>query len=244
MNRKINLFSILFLLLFIGCSNNQEVSNESAFDNLTKSIELHEKVSLNKNNVFLDSKETNKNKFNINSKNLHLKEYKTSTYIKNINTRKNIDNIFIKAGNKYNVNPKTLKAICEHESKNNPYVINVNKSTKDFIGSHKFKTDIETELFMKSILEPIKANYDIGYCQINSYHLKNGLTNSKLLDIEKNIMKAADIYSYGVNICKKNSDGNLLKCALSVYNSGKSHKKSSLGNIYANKVIKIINKGS
>lgn len=49
----------------------------------------------------------------------------------------------------------------------------------------------------------MKLNYDIGYCQINSQHLDESLANIDLLNIEKNIEKAAKIYKYGVDYCCK-----------------------------------------
>ena len=39
----------------------------------------------------------------------------------------NIDKIFEVKAKEQNVNVKTLKAICKHESENNPYAVNVNK---------------------------------------------------------------------------------------------------------------------
>lgn len=158
---------------------------------------------------------------------------------------KEIDNIFEKKAKESEVNPKTLKAICKHESLNNPYAINVNKKKdkkNDFVGSYKFKLDVEADLFMNTVLEPMNLNYDIGYCQINSQHLNETLVNTDLLEIDKNIEKAANIYKYGVDVCKSKKAQDLLECSLSMYNTGKTNMESSIGRAYANKVKKVLAK--
>lgn len=161
--------------------------------------------------------------------------------IENI-SNKEVDNIFEEKAKQLDVNSKTLKAICKHESLNNPYAINVNKNKNnkrnDFVGSYKFKLDVEADLFMNTVLEPMNLNYDIGYCQINSQHLDENLVNVDLLKIEKNIEKAALIYKYGVDYCKSKKAKDLLECSLSMYNTGKINTVSSIGRAYANKVKK------
>ncbi len=153
-----------------------------------------------------------------------------------------IDRIFESKAKENDVNPKTLKAICQHESDNNAYAINVNKTknkkNKDFIGSYNFVMNVEADLFMNTVLEPMKLNYDIGYCQINSQHLGKSLANIDLLNIEKNIEKAAKIYKYGVDYCSAKKSKNQLECSLSMYNTGKTNTESPIGAKYAKKVIK------
>lgn len=153
-----------------------------------------------------------------------------------------IEKIFAKKAEALNVSSDTLKAICNVESKNNPYAVNVNQ-TKDakasLVGSHSFQIEEEADLFMNVLLDPKKLNYDIGYCQINSQHLKaNNLENVDLLDVEKNIDMAAKIFKENVEYCEMRGIKPTLNCALSMYNTGKSHNKSKVGAAYAQKVIK------
>jgi len=142
--------------------------------------------------------------------------------------------MFVEKGEKYNINHKTLKAICKKESGLKPYVVNVNKSIFDIqIGGHYFDTWLGANTYMDLVLDPLGLNYDIGLCQINKIHLDRfDLDNEDLLDEETNIDIAARIYKWNVKACNGN-----LKCALSMYNTGK--KNSSIGMKYANKVIKI-----
>lgn len=170
--------------------------------------------------------------------------------VKNTNENKNqqilskedIDKIFEEKAKKMDINHKTLKAICKHESSNNPYAVNVNKKNNpgnEFIGSYKFSMAVEADLFMNTVLEPMGLNYDIGYCQINSQHLHQKLANVDLLKIDRNIEKAAEIYKYGLEVCRTKETGDLLECALSMYNTGKINTVSSIGRTYAAKVIKL-----
>ena len=140
-------------------------------------------------------------------------------------------NYFVEAGNKYNVNYKTLRAIAEVESNNYPYVINVNKG-HIFKGSHKFDNSFTANLYMDTILDTTFANYDIGVCQINNWWLdKLDLDNEDLLDPETNIEVAASIYAQNLKRCNYE-----IYCALSLYNTGK--KNSTIGYKYAKKVLR------
>lgn len=131
-------------------------------------------------------------------------------------------------------NRKTIMAICKHESNYNPYAINVNKSKFNFQrGSHFFKSKYAANLYMDFTLDPLGLNYDIGYCQINSQHLKRlKISNEDLLDKEMNMKIASDIYSWNLKHCKGEE-----VCALSMYNTG--YKNSTIGKKYAYKVLKI-----
>ena len=147
--------------------------------------------------------------------------------------QKSIEQVFIEKGSKYNVNHKTLYAICKVESNHNENVVNVNKSIFNIQkGSHYFSTAFEANLYMDYVLDPLLLNYDIGICQINKVHLKRlKLDNEELLDRELNIDVAAKIYRYNLRKC--NND---IICALSMYNTG--YKNSTVGKRYAQKVLK------
>lgn len=147
---------------------------------------------------------------------------------------KSINQIFIEKGKKYNVNYKTLYAICKHESNHKTNVINVNKSIFNIQkGSHYFTSAFKANLYMDFILDPLLLNYDIGICQINKIHLKRlNLDNEDLLDRELNIDIAAKIYKYNLKKCN-----NRIICALSMYNTG--YKNSKIGRAYAKKVLRI-----
>ncbi len=149
-------------------------------------------------------------------------------------SQKNINEIFIEKGKKYNVNHKTLYAICKVESNHNENVINVNKSIFNIQkGPHYFNSAFKANLYMDYVLDPLLLNYDIGICQINKMHLKRlKLDNEELLDRELNIDIAAKIYSYNLKRCK-----NKIICALSMYNTGR--KESTIGRRYAKKVLKV-----
>ena len=140
---------------------------------------------------------------------------------------------FIEAGKYYHVNPKTLKAIAYVESGNRNNIIIVNTSVFNIQqGSHKFDNWFTANLYMDTVLDPLGLNYDIGICQINKMYLgKNNLDNEDLLDTRTNVFMAAKIYKYNVKVCHNN-----LRCALSMYNTGKKHSK--IGFKYANKVIR------
>ncbi len=148
-------------------------------------------------------------------------------------SQKNINEIFIEKGKKYNVNHKTLYAICKVESNHNENVINVNKSIFNIQkGPHYFNSAFKANLYMDYVLDPLLLNYDIGICQINKMHLKRlKLDNEELLDRELNIDIAAKIYSYNLKRCN-----NKIICALSMYNTGR--KESTIGRRYAKKVLK------
>lgn len=143
-------------------------------------------------------------------------------------------NYFVEIARKENVNHKTIRAICEHESGNYDYVVNVNKSRWNWKqGPHYFKNKIAANFFMDIYLKPFGMNYDIGVCQINSQHFKRfNLDNEDLLDRETNIMVAAKIYKANVIACN-----NEIVCALSLYNTGR--KNSTIGKAYAKKVLAI-----
>jgi soluble lytic murein transglycosylase-like protein len=149
-------------------------------------------------------------------------------------SKKNINEIFIEKGKKYNVNHKTLYAICKVESNHNKNVINVNKSIFNIQkGPHYFDSAFKANLYMDYVLDPLLLNYDIGICQINKMHLQRlKLDNEELLDTELNIDIAAKIYSYNLKKCN-----NKIICALSMYNTGR--KKSTIGKKYAKKVLKV-----
>jgi len=142
--------------------------------------------------------------------------------------------MFLNTSKKYNINHKTLKAICKKESNLQPYVVNVNKSIFDIQrGGHYFSNWFTANLYMDTILDPLGLNYDIGLCQINKIHLdRYNLDNEDLLDEEINIDIAGKIYNWNVKACK----GDII-CALSLYNTG--HKNSKIGKRYAKKVLKI-----
>jgi len=155
-------------------------------------------------------------------------------FIQGCSTKVPLKQVLIEKGHKYNVNYKTLHAICMKESSLKPFVVNVNKSIFNIQkGGHYFDNAFSANLYMDTVLDPLNLNYDIGLCQINKIHLKkNNLDNEDMLDFEKNIDMAARIYKYNVRVCK-----NDVVCALSMYNTGK--KNSSVGKKYAQKVLKI-----
>lgn len=144
---------------------------------------------------------------------------------------------FVENSKKHNVNYKTMMAICKVESNHKAYAINVNKSIFNIQrGSHYFDTKFGANLYMDTVLDPLFLNYDIGICQVNSQHLDRfNLDNEDLLDIDTNIETAAKIYLYNMRACKNN-----IRCALSMYNTGK--KNSKTGRAYANKVLSIRDK--
>jgi soluble lytic murein transglycosylase-like protein len=149
-------------------------------------------------------------------------------------SQKSISQIFIEKGKKYNVNFKTLYAICKHESNHKSNVVNVNRSIFNVQrGSHYFSSAFKANLYMDYVLDPLLLNYDIGICQINKVHLKRlDLDNEDLLDREINIDTAAKIYKYNLRKCR-----NEIICALSMYNTGR--KNSTIGKRYAKKVLRI-----
>ncbi|MEA3553936.1 MAG: transglycosylase SLT domain-containing protein [Campylobacterota bacterium] len=149
-------------------------------------------------------------------------------------TQKSVEQIFFEKGLKYNVNHKTLYAICKVESNHNENVVNVNKSIFNIQqGPHYFNSAFKANLYMDYILDPLLLNYDIGICQINKQHLDRlDLDNEDLLDRELNIDTAAKIYKYNLGKCN-----NEIVCALSMYNTG--YKNSTVGRRYAQKVLRI-----
>lgn len=145
--------------------------------------------------------------------------------------------IFIEKAKEYNINYKTLHAICQKESSLNVNVVNVNESILDIQrGSHYFDSAFKANLYMDFILDPLLLDYDVGICQINKQHLDRlELDNEDLLDRETNIEIAAKIYRYNLKAC----NGRII-CALSMYNTGT--KNSKRGRVYARKVIAIRDK--
>ncbi len=148
-------------------------------------------------------------------------------------SQKSVEQIFIDKGKKYNINHKTLTAICKVESNHNENVVNVNSSILDIQrGPHYFDSAFSANLYMDYVLDPLLLNYDIGICQINKQHLSRlNLDNEELLDREINIDIAAKIYKYNLKKCK-----NKIICALSMYNTGNGN--STIGKKYANKVLR------
>jgi len=142
-------------------------------------------------------------------------------------------NYFIQSGMKYNVDYKILTAIASVESNYKSNVVNVNESIFDIQrGPHYFDNWFTANLYMDTILDPLGLNYDVGICQINKMHFDRfDLDNEDLLDDEINIDIAAKIYKWNINKCKGN-----VRCALSMYNTGKAYSKK--GSRYANKVLK------
>ncbi len=139
-------------------------------------------------------------------------------------------NVFVKAGRKFGINYKTLRAIAEVESNNNSLTVNVNKGSR-YQGGHRFNSITEANTFMDYTLDREDANYDVGVCQINTWWFdKLNLTNEMLLNPKKNIETAAYIYKYNLSLCN-----NEINCALSMYNTGK--KNSEIGKKYTKKVL-------
>ena len=149
-------------------------------------------------------------------------------------SQKSVEQIFMEKGKKYNVNHRTLYAICKVESNHNENVVNVNKSIFNIQqGPHYFNSAFKANLYMDYVLDPLLLNYDIGICQINKQHLDRlDLDNDELLDRELNIDTAARIYKYNLGKCD-----NKIVCALSMYNTG--YKNSTVGRKYAQKVLRI-----
>ncbi len=148
-------------------------------------------------------------------------------------SQKSIEQIFIEKGSKYNINHKTLTAICKVESNHNENVVNVNSSILNIQrGPHYFDSAFGANLYMDYVLDPLLLNYDIGICQINKQHLSRlNLDNEDLLDRELNIDIAAKIYKYNLGRCS-----NKIICALSMYNTGSGN--SRIGKKYADKVLR------
>lgn len=142
-------------------------------------------------------------------------------------------NYFIENGIKYNVNYKTLTAIATVESNHKSNVVNVNESIFDIQrGSHYFDNWFTANLYMDTILDPLGLNYDVGICQINKIHFDRfDLDNEDLLDDAINIEIAAKVYKWNINKCNGN-----VRCALSMYNTGKAYSKK--GSRYAEKVLR------
>lgn len=182
-------------------------------------------------------------------KEIEVKQQEEQKITKQKDEKALIESYFVDKSEKYNINLKTLKAICKHESKFNPYAINVNKNEtaikKNLVGSYNFKIKEEAQLFMNVVFDKPNISFDVGYCQINNQHFsKNNLESEDLLDIETNIEMSAKIYRYGVDKCSKTyKEGTkeLVECSLSMYNTGKMSKNSKIGKEYANKVILVKN---
>lgn len=143
-------------------------------------------------------------------------------------------NYFKITAQKYNINYKTLTAIASVESHHKSNVVNVNESIFNIQrGPHYFDSWLTANLYMDYVLDPLGLNYDVGICQINKIHFKRfGLDNEDLLDDETNIDIAAKIYKWNVRKCNGR-----IKCALSMYNTGKGNSKKGLE--YANKVLRV-----
>lgn len=130
-------------------------------------------------------------------------------------------------GYKYDINYKTLHAICFTESSGKKYEINVNNGP--YKGTYNFKFKYKALSFMNKLK---RYNYDTGLCQINNQWLKKfHLNKAALLNKYINIDIAAKIYKENIKTCHDN-----LFCALSLYNTG--HKYSRIGYAYARRVIK------
>jgi len=159
-------------------------------------------------------------------------------------SNKNYNQIFIEQTNKYGINTKTMKAICKYESGWKTNVVNVNKSIFNVQqGSHFFDSAFGANLYMDTILDPLGLNYDVGICQINKMHFyRFKVDNEDLLEAGTNIMIGTKIYKWNVKECLRRKFKDVRRCALSMYNTGKPHTKSSIGRKYANRVIKIMKK--
>lgn len=137
------------------------------------------------------------------------------------------------SANKHNLDYQILAAIASVESNYKSNAINVNESLFDVQrGAHYFDNWFTANLYMDTVLDPLGLNYDVGLCQINKIHFDRfDLDNEDLLEDETNIEIAARIYKWNLNKCRGN-----IRCALSMYNTGKANSKRGMR--YADKVLR------
>lgn len=149
----------------------------------------------------------------------------------NPNTNMINKSLYKKISSKYKIDYKILHAICFTESSEDPFVINVNSKGK-LKGTHRFKNKHSANSFIRKNLHTSNINYDIGFCQINSWWLlRLNITSYSLLNKEYNLNVAAKIFKDNLIRCKNN-----VLCALSIYNTGR--KNSKIGKKYTALVLK------
>ena len=145
----------------------------------------------------------------------------------NYNSSESNSDLYYRIASKYNINYKTLHAICFTESSEEPFVIHVNGGY--YSGSHRFSSASQSLNYINRYLGD--SNFDIGFCQINNWWINRlNISHSQLLTKSFNIDLAASIYRDNLKRC--NNDVN---CALSLYNTGK--KWSSIGKKYSKRVL-------
>ena len=127
------------------------------------------------------------------------------------------NNIYQQVASKYNINYKTMHAICFTESSEREFVINVNNGP--YRGHYNFKSKYAALRFIQKIKN---YSFDTGLCQINNQWLdKFNLEHIDLLNKYINLEVATIIYKKNVQACNNN-----IVCALSMYNTGKKHHKN------------------
>lgn len=131
-----------------------------------------------------------------------------------------------------NVSPDTLLAVIKTESDGNPWAIGVNGGRK--IAQPKSQTEA---ISAAKRLSAKGANFDMGLGQINNSNMRwLGLSYEAVFDPCTNIAAAAKVLSNNYKSAIKGGMKNPLGAALSMYNTGSSHKGFING--YVRKVYK------
>jgi len=143
---------------------------------------------------------------------------------------------------KHNLTQNDLKAVMERESSGQFMVVNVNKrgliGSMILSGAHTFKYEFSAFVYIHSVLKTLKQNFDVGPFQINSHWIKSEKVQKTYLSLMnpfKSIGVSAKILGDNYKTCSKNGFTGKEKrlCAYSMYNTGYSHLKSSIGKKYA-----------
>ena len=143
---------------------------------------------------------------------------------------------------KHDLTRNDLKAVMERESSGRFMVVNVNKrgliGSMILSGAHTFNYEFSAFVFIHSVLKTLKQNFDVGPFQINSHWIKSEKVQKTYLSLMnpfKSIGVSAKILGDNYKTCSKNGFTGKEKrlCAYSMYNTGYSHLKSSIGKKYA-----------
>jgi len=119
-------------------------------------------------------------------------------------SKSNAENIFVEAGERYNINPGLLYAIAVVESSLNPYAISIKggscrefPSVKCYEGKKFVSLYPDSLSLARKVLQKVLERgyyFDVGLMQISRYELKRrGIDPFELLDYRKNTFVGAEI---------------------------------------------------
>lgn len=138
------------------------------------------------------------------------------------------------------VDAHTVKEVIRVESAGNPIAVNINPKKDGSRFTHNKIKNKKDAVFVASRAIAAGHTVDMGYMQVNSFHLKTfGYTVNDMFNPCKNLKAGSTILhtAYKQALSKYKDEQTALRKALSAYNTGNEHR--GFVNGYVSKYTKV-----